>query len=392
MNTKTLTLFTAFFAFVFCAKAQDGEEENLVPNPSFENAETRSLKKYGYLEELCEDWYTATKAQADLFARDMKSEKTNIPKNEYGEQDAADGDHYAGFRAYTKDKKLNRTYLMVQLKDELEKNQMYCVEFKISLADMSKYATNFIGVSFSDRKTIQPNTGDIVKDVNDIDVRHRSNKVMKARDQWETVCGTMIGGGREKYMMIGCFGSDRNMEIEKMKRPRGAVGSQVYDAYYFIDDIKVFPIDAKSQCSCDPSARTEPDLIYGAARVQDENMSDGDVVSNSAVYYAFLKTNVTQVGQQNLDKVAELMQANPDWKLEIIGHCDNDEFNESKINDRYLDMGKQRAEAVFKYLVAAGVNADRLIILTKENTDPASTRPTPLSMAQNRRVVFEIRK
>lgn len=392
MNTKILILLTALVSSFFCAKAQDGDEENLVPNPGFENAETRSLKKYGFFEELTENWFTATKAPADLYARDMKSDKTNIPKNEYGEQDAAEGNHYAGFRAYTKDKKLNRTYLMVQLNDELEKNQMYCVEFKISLADMSKYATNFIGVSFTDRKTIQPNTGAIVKDVNDIDVRHRSNKVMKARDQWETVCGTMIGSGNEEYMIIGCFGSNNGMEIEKMKRPRGAVGSQIYDAYYFIDDIKVFPIDAKSQCSCDPSARTEPDLIYGAASVQDENMSDSERVSSSAVYYAFLKTNITQVGQRTLDNIAELMKAHPEWKLEIIGHCDNDEFNESKINDRYLDMGKQRAEDVFKYLVGAGIDADRLIILTKENTDPANTRPTPLSMAQNRRVVFEIRK
>lgn len=392
MNTKSLLLLTAFVASVFCAKAQDEEGENLVPNHSFENSETRTLKKPGYLEELCEDWFNATKSPTDLYARDMRSEKVNIPKNEYGEQDAADGDHYAGFRAYTKDKKLERSYLMVQLTEELEKNQMYCVEFEISLADMSKYATNFIGVTFSDRKTIQPNTGAIVKDINDIHIRHRSNKVMKSRDAWETVCGTFIGSGDEEYMTIGCFGSDSDIELEKMKRPRGAVGSTIYDAYYFIDNVRVYPIDAKSQCSCDPTASTEPDLIYGAARVMDDNMSDSEKVKSSAVYYAFLKKNFTQVGERTLKEVAELMNANPSWKLEIIGHCDNDEFNESKINDRYLDMGKQRAEEVFKYLVGQGVSADRLIILTKENTDPANTRPTPLSRAQNRRVVFEIRK
>lgn len=372
------------------AYAQD--DENLVPNGDFELAETKKLKAFGQLEETVQNWYSVTKAPADIFSTGIKSDKVGVPSNSMGYQDAASGELYAGFRAYTKDKKLDRTYLGVQLNEKLEKDQMYCVEFKISLADLSKFGTNYIGATFSDRKTIQPNTGAIVKDLNSIDVKHRSNKPMILQDGWETVCATFIAKGKEAFMTIGCFGGDNNLDLQKMKKPKEVPGAQVYDAYYYIDDVKVYPVSAKSQCACDPAADRQPDLIYGQSVVLNDNMSEEDVVSVSAVYYAFLKKNVTSAGENTLQSIVEIMENNPTWKLEVIGHCDNDEFNEAKINPRHADLGQQRAEQIVRYLVGKGIAQNRLIALTKENTDPANERPTDLSRAQNRRVVFLIRK
>ncbi|MCH2198907.1 MAG: OmpA family protein [Flavobacteriales bacterium] len=391
---KRMLLLFAMIAASVAMIAQDEEEEdiNLVPNGDFESANTKPLKSYGMLNDLCDNWYSATKAPADLFAAGIRSEKVSIPENSFGKQEAASGDLYAGFRAYTKDKKKTRSYIAVELKDDLEKNQMYCVEFKVSLADLSKYGANYIGAAFVDRKTIQPNTGSMVRDLNDIHIKHRANKPITVQDGWETICGVFVGTGQEEYMMIGCFGSDQDLELPKMKRPRDVTGVQTYDAYYYIDDVKVYPIEAKSQCSCDPAADRAPDLIYGSSTVIDENMSDSEIVSVSAVYYAAMKKSLTSAGMKTLDEMVRILNDNPDWKLEVIGHCDNDEFDEAKINVRYRDLGKQRAEQAVRYLVSKGISESRLITLTKENTDPANTRPTDLSRAQNRRVVFVIRK
>lgn len=378
-------------AFAFTAFGQD-EEVNLVPNGDFESANTKPLKNFGMLEDLVDNWYNATKSPADIFSAGIKSEKVNVPTNAYGKQDAASGDLYAGFRAYSKDSKKKRSYLAVELTDALEKNQMYCVEFKVSLADLSKFATNYVGAVFMDRKTIQPNTGAMVRDLNDVHIKHRANKPMMSQDGWETICGTFIGTGAEEYLVIGCFGGDQDLELEKMKRPRGVVGAQVYDAYYYLDDVSVYPIEARSQCSCDPAADREPDLIYGSSVVVNDNMSDEDIIGVSAVYYASLKKGLTATGMKTLDEVVQILNDNPSWKLEVIGHCDNDEFDEAKISPRYKDLGKQRADQAARYLVSKGIAESRLVKLTKENTDPANTRPTPLSQAQNRRVVFEIRK
>jgi outer membrane protein OmpA-like peptidoglycan-associated protein len=379
-----------FVALTFGVAAQD--DDNLVPNGDFEAANTKTLKTFGQLDEISEQWYSATKAPADIFSAGIKSDKVNVPNNGMGVQDAASGSLYAGFRAYSKDKKLTRTYVAVPLTQQLEKNQMYCVEFKVSLSDLSKFGTNFVGAIFTDRKAIQPNTGPIVRGLNEIHVLHRSNKTMVLQDGWETVCGTFVAQGKETQMIIGGFGSDTDLQLDKMKRPAGVTGVQVYDAYYFLDDVKVYAIDAKSQCSCDPAADRQPDLIYGQSVVLNESMTAEEIVSVSSVYYAFLKKNITQAGENTLGKLIEIMNANPKWKLEVIGHCDNDEFNEAKITPRHANLGQQRAEQVVTYLASKGIDASRLIPLSKENTDPANERPTDLSRAQNRRVVFLIRK
>ena len=59
-------------------------------------------------------------------------------------------------------------------------------------------------------------------------------------------------------------------------------------AYYYIDNVKVVPVDAKSQCNCSRSSNTAPDLVYGGAKLPNE-LTGRDLVSRTAVYYAFVK-------------------------------------------------------------------------------------------------------
>lgn len=370
----------------FEATAQD-DGDNLVPNGSFENADLKRLKKPGELELYCEDWFGATDALLDLYAEGMKSEKVSLPSNERGTCEPADGMVCAGICAYTKDPRSSRNYYEVELTDNLEKNQLYCVSFDISLSDMSRYAVNGLGAVLSDRKIDQSNTGLIVRDA---DIIHESKKVHMFRDGWETVCGTFIGTGQEEFLIIGNFLGDRDVEEEKMGRPTGAVGSQTNDAYYFLDNIKVYPITAKSQCVCDAADEVKEDLVYGASFAVDENMKPADIVAGSAVYYAFLKRSPTATGTRTVNQIVELMKENPSMRVRIIGHADDDEFNEGKINARYKDLGEKRAEYIMRLMTEQGIGADRVEVEARENTDPASTRDTDISRAQNRRVTFEV--
>jgi outer membrane protein OmpA-like peptidoglycan-associated protein len=362
------------------------QEDNLVPNGSFENSDLRKLKKLGELELYSEDWFRATEVMLDLYAEGMKSEKVNIPNNEYGEQGASDGVCYAGLRAYSKDPKLNRTYYEVELTTEMEKNQLYCVSFDISLSDLSRYAVNGVGAVLSDRKVEQGNTGLLVRTP---DVVHKTDKVMSLIDGWETVCGTYIGTGQEEYIIIGGFHSDKDIEEEKVKKPSSIPGSQVGHAYYFLDNVKITPIEAKSQCACSAADEVRTDLVFGEA-APGPDAAPADVVAGSAVYYAFLKRRPTGAGEMTISRLADLMKENPSWKLRVIGHTDTDEFNEGKINPRYRELGYKRAEEVVKKFGELGLAADRFIVDSREETDPASTRDSDISRAKNRRVVFEL--
>lgn len=363
------------------------QEDNLVPNGSFENSDLRKLKSQGQLEEFTEDWFSASEALLDLFAEGMKSEKVNIPENLYGTQEASDGVCYAGLRAYSKDVKMTRNYYEVELLSRLEKNQLYCVSFDVSLSDLSRYAVNGIGAVMSDRKIEQGNTGLIVREP---DVKHKADKTMSLVDGWETVCGTYIGTGIEEYMIIGGFHKDSDIEEEKVKRPTGVTGAQMNHAYYYLDNVKVFPITAKSECACSAADEVRTDLVYGSSVVLNESMSDSEIVSVAAVYYAFLKRRPTGAGTQTISQMADILKANSSWKLKVIGHTDEDEFNEGKINPRYRELGLKRAEMVAEAFAEFGIDGSRLILEGMENTDPASTRDTEISRAQNRRVTFEI--
>jgi len=373
-----------FPAFQVDLQAQD---DNLVPNGSFENGDIKKLKAYGQLEEMTTDWFPYTDAPLDLFSMDVKSEKVAVPANSYGYEDPADGYRYAGFRAHTKSPKLSRTYFQVRLLENLEANQLYCVSFDISLSDLSKYAVNGIGAYFSDRKETQPNLGIVDRDPQ---VLHKADKVMQLMEGWETVCGTVLGTGQEEYMTIGCFNGSKDLEEIKVKKPKSIMGTQEMQAYYYLDNVKIVPVDAKSQCNCSRSSSTAPDLVYGGPTLGTD-LTDREVVERSTVYYAFVKRTFTEGGKNDLDRIAAIMNKNASWTLEVMGHCDNDEVSEGKVNPRFAEMGRKRAEQVKRYLTSQGVSEGRISVVGLENADPASTKATDLARAKNRRVTFRIK-
>ncbi len=377
---------TALLIPAFEAEVQ-AQDENLVPNGSFENGDVKRLKAYGQLEETTTDWFPYTDAPLDLFSTDVKSDKVAVPGNSYGYEDASDGNRYGGFRAYSKSPKLARTYFQVRLSENLEQNQMYCVSFDISLSDLSKYAVNGIGAYFSDRKESQPNLGIVSRTPQ---VMHRADKVMQLMEGWETVCGTVLGTGQEEYMTIGGFNGSRDIEEVKVKKPRSIEGVQTMHAYYYIDNVKIVPVDAKSQCNCSRSSNTAPDLVYGGPSLPSD-MSGREVVERTSIYYAFVKRTFTEGGKADLDRLAGILKSNPGWTLEVMGHCDNDEVSEGKINPRFANMGNKRAEQVKRYLTSQGVAEGSIVVTGLENTDPASTKATDLARAKNRRVTFRIK-
>ena len=171
---------------------------NLVPNSGFEDTNIKKLRAYGQMEEVSVDWFSATDVPADIYGDGAKGEKVGIPENKYGNQDPAAGLCYAGFRAYSKDPRMSRSYLEVKLPQMLDRDVMYCVSFDISLADLSRYAVNEIGVVVSDRKVEQPNIGDMILQA---DVKQKTNKVFQFAAGWEKFCGTFVGTGQEEYIV-----------------------------------------------------------------------------------------------------------------------------------------------------------------------------------------------
>lgn len=405
MNTHYLLALLVAICFSTAASAQKGkttkkdketettelvveDDENYVPNGSFENlTDPKSLKAPGQIKDVCKPWETPNSTPADVFSSSVKA-KVSVPSNDYGMQIPADGQNYAGFRAFNKDPKKTRTYLQVKLKRRLIKDQLYCFKFQLSLADLSKVGVNNIGMFISDRKVI--NTDDQTLNFTP-QITEKTNKAITNLDGWETICGTYVANGNEEYIVIGGFGAEDKMKQEKAKKPATIQGVVLNEAYYYIDNIEIKEIKAASQCICGKEDAKVPDLIYSKVAAPDENLTPAEKLDGCSVYFPAYSAEVPAMFDEEISKAAELMKNNASLKLVLQGHTENEEADEAKIKAHLRDLATRRAEAVKNALVAKGVDASRIAIESKDNTMPANTRPTPLSKAQNRRVEFNLK-
>jgi outer membrane protein OmpA-like peptidoglycan-associated protein len=84
--------------------------------------------------------------------------------------------------------------------------------------------------------------------------------------------------------------------------------------------------------------------------------------------------------------VVDIMKQNPDIrKVRVEGHTD------SKGSDAYnIKLSQRRANAVRDYLIAHGVEADRLVAVGYGETRPVADNGTAEGRARNRRVEFTI--
>jgi OmpA-OmpF porin, OOP family len=88
-----------------------------------------------------------------------------------------------------------------------------------------------------------------------------------------------------------------------------------------------------------------------------------------------------------LDEVVEVLNSNPDWKLELIGHTDN--VGDAEFN---LVLSAKRAVSVKKYLVSKGISERRITATGKGMLEPIASNDTEEGRSKNRRVDFNIIK
>lgn len=86
-----------------------------------------------------------------------------------------------------------------------------------------------------------------------------------------------------------------------------------------------------------------------------------------------------------LDRAAATLKKNPSIAVEVAGHTDSDgaaDYNES--------LSERRAKTVRDYLVAAGIDPDRMTVRGYGEESPIADNSTREGKAQNRRVVLRI--
>ena len=146
---------------------------------------------------------------------------------------------------------------------------------------------------------------------------------------------------------------------------------------------------AAAQAAADRQAREE------AERVARQREADSlAALSRSAeevratlaamIHFDLDKANIRSDDMGALDQKVAILQANPNLRIRVGGHCDergSDEYN--------LALGNRRAQAAKQYLVSHGIDASRIETQSWGEEKPLVDGHDETAWSQNRRDEFE---
>ncbi|TNE53411.1 MAG: OmpA family protein [Bacteroidetes bacterium] len=373
-------------------KGKDVEQtDNLVENGSFEST-TGKIKKLGAID-MANGWSSPTGARADLYVPNDKVPGIGVPQNIYGKEDPKDGSNYVGIVSYSYNDKMPRSYIMTKLKEPLKKDQNYCVKFYVSLAELSKYSANQLGVHFSKKEFSTDAKASIIEETH---VLHYDNKIFNANYNWDMVCGSYTAKGGEKYLTLGNFSNNDETKQERNKKVAGFKGSPIIAAYYYIDDVSVVLLEEGEKCDCPTGPKEEEfsTTIYQRAILLNDEMTPAEKVEAQTSFFAFGKTMLQPVAKSSLDLIADLMKENPEMKIEVTGYNDDQEDKMAQENPLYTDMDLKRVEIVVRYLKDKGIDEARIKknIMGSEGENPEIREgdSDDLKNAKTRRVSYKV--
>jgi len=125
----------------------------------------------------------------------------------------------------------------------------------------------------------------------------------------------------------------------------------------------------------------EADSLAAIARTTEEVRS----ALAAMIHFDYDKSSVRPDDAGTLDQKVAILQANPDLRIRVHGHCDergSDEYN--------LALGNRRAQAAKQYLVSHGIDASRIETQSWGEERPLVDGHDEGSWSQNRRDEFEI--
>jgi len=117
------------------------------------------------------------------------------------------------------------------------------------------------------------------------------------------------------------------------------------------------------------------------------NLSMSDIESQlSSIYFAFDQYSIDSEMENKIEKASELgKDGASNYNVKLEGNCDewgSDEYN--------FALGLKRADAVKKAIVAQGIDASRISMVSYGESNPVCTDKTQACWAKNRRVDFKL--
>lgn len=243
------------FLIFFILKISNSFCQNLVPNSSFENYSACPLSSAQ--ASLVIAWSSPINNDADYFNSCSSNQSISVPHAGSGYQQAKSGSGFMGIYTYNGINNNYREYIRTTLTNSLAINQYYKVTFFCSSMGVLTYATNNIGLNFSNAPINSTGTGNVLNIP--VHITKYNNPVISDSLNWIEISGIYQANGGEQYVTIGNFNSDSNTDTLND-------GNFNYSgAYYYIDDVSVINITSPQWQYRDTSVVIGDSVLIGPA-------------------------------------------------------------------------------------------------------------------------------
>lgn len=164
-----------------------------------------------------------------------------------------------------------------------------------------------------------------------------------------------------------------------------AVVNSIAEVAFVVNNLS-FPGDVGEDL---PTPGGDPDDGQGPSQIGVSNATlllqsrFAGVAARDPITFQTGSPDLTPESATTIQRIAQLLADNPGTRIEIGGHTDSD--GEPEANEV---LSLARAEAVLSALVAAGVEADRLVAVGYGDAIPVASNETGEGKAQNRRIEF----
>lgn len=266
------------------------QAQNLVVNPSFETVNScpqgpSELSNATPWRDAHANLVGDTCSTSDLFnsCNPFGALGVGVPANILGNQSARTGNGYAGIIVYEAFALTGcqvlfgsgwREYLQGSLSAPLVAGQTYCVTFYVSLADGVKFASNNIGVYFSN--TVVNVSCASVGGASNLPFTPQlvySGPDLITTNGWQRLQWDYTAAGGEQYLVIGNYNDDGNTAYT-------CVNGNAFNpyAYYFVDDVSVLP-----EPCCEAEVAPVPSLCVSDAPVTLQPVTPGGTWSGPGI-------------------------------------------------------------------------------------------------------------
>ncbi|MGB2248537.1 MAG: OmpA family protein [Alcanivorax sediminis] len=201
-------------------------------------------------------------------------------------------------------------------------------------------------------------------------------------DDFDGVSGTASdgdGGFNDWRLSLGLeipLGVTRTVEVEKIVYQTREVEKVVEKVVAEADSDNDGIADSRDMC---------PNTLAGGKVDGQGCLLKNQTISFNNIGFELNSAKITASSRPTLDKLADSLNAQTDFNVEIAGHTDSSgsaEYNES--------LSDKRANSVREYLIEKGVAAERLTSRGYGEIDPVASNETAAGRAMNRRVEFRV--